>query len=112
MGVGAAILGTAAVLGSVFSAHQQSQAQKRASDQQRQASERANQLQAQANNRAEQENNRASKNNVRNYDVEGTGDNGGIFNSNGALGYGSGAYSLGKNNQLGSSASDDDFSLF
>lgn len=102
------ILGAAAIAGSVYAAHEQSRAQKRASSQQKAAADRANKLQAEANTRAEQENNRAAKNDVRNYEVEGQGDNGGIYNSNGALGFNSGAYSLGKQNQLGSSASDDD----
>ena len=97
-----------AAAGSMYAAHEQSRAQKRASNQQREAADRANKLQAEANTRAEQENNRAAKNDVRNYEVEGQGDNGGIYNSNGALGFNSGAYSLGKQNQLGSSASDDD----
>lgn len=103
----AAVIATA---GTMYAANQQSKAQKRAANQQREAADRANKLQAEANTRAEQENNRAAKSDVRNYEVEGQGDNGGIYNSNGALGINSSSMNLGSNNKLGSSG--DDFSLY
>lgn len=95
--------------GTMYAANQQSKAQKRAANQQREAADRANKLQAEANTRAEQENNRAAKSDVRNYEVEGKGDNGGIYNANGALGINSASMNLGSNNKLGSG---DDFSLY
>ena len=98
-----------AAAGTMYAAHEQSKAQKRASNQQRAAADRTNKLQAEANNRAEQENNRAAKADVRNYEVEGKGDNGGIYNSNGALGINPSNMNLGSNNKLGSG---DDFSLY
>ena len=98
-----------AAAGTMYAAHEQSRAQKRASNQHRAAADRANKLQAEANNRAEQENNRAAKTDVRNYEVEGKGDNGGIYNTNGALGINPASMNLGSNNKLGSG---DDFSLY
>lgn len=106
--VAGAIMAATATATSLYTSHQQSKAQKEAAKTQAAAQQRANQLQEQANSTAEQENNRASKMTARNYEAADTGNNTGVYNSNGALGFGTGDYNLGSNNALGSSVSDED----